>query len=85
VWTPHGAHIIFASDRYLDDRKRHNWDIYIMDPKGKSVRQLTFSGSFDSCPAISSDDTRLYFFSNRGAQKQGEESLQIFALPFQEH
>jgi Tol biopolymer transport system component len=80
VWTPSGNHIIFASDRGLNDRKEHYWGVWIMQSDGKQQRPLTQNGSFDSCPAISSDGLRLYFFSNRGAQKAGQESLQIFRL-----
>jgi Tol biopolymer transport system component len=80
VWTPTGNRIIFASDRALNDRKEHYWAIWIMQSDGKQPRPLTQNGSFDSCPAVSSDGHYLYFFSNRGAQKAGQESLQVFRL-----
>jgi Tol biopolymer transport system component len=65
----------------LNDRKEHNWDVWIMGAEGgKQPRPLTQNGSFDASPAISSDGLKLYFFSNRGAQKAGQESLQIFRL-----
>jgi hypothetical protein len=80
IWSHEGKHIIFASDRGLNDRNERNWDLWIMTPKGKDQAPLTQNGSFDSCPAISSDNLRLYFFSNRGAVAAGKESLQIFWL-----
>jgi len=65
----------------LSGQKEHNWDIYIVASDGKSApAPLTQNGSFDSCPAVSADGRKLYFFSNRGAQKAGQESLQIFSL-----
>ncbi|HWF17889.1 MAG TPA: hypothetical protein VG754_01395, partial [Verrucomicrobiae bacterium] len=80
VWTPTGKHIVFASDRAQNDLKQKNYDIWISDADGSKQTQLTSNGSFDASPAISSDGKYLYFFSNRGAQRTGQESLQIFRL-----
>jgi len=81
VWTPSGNRIVFASDRGLNDLNEHNWGIWIMADDGSAPpRRLTQNGSFDSCPAVSSDGSHFYFFSNRGAQKTSRESLQIFRL-----
>lgn len=81
VYTHSGNSIVFASDFGRDNRNRRNWDIWIVRADdSKAPTQVTQNGSLDSCPAISSDGRYLYFFSNRGAQKTGQESLQIFRL-----
>ncbi len=80
IFTPSGKHIVFASDRGLNDVKKRNYDIWMITKDGSSETQLTRNGSYDFSPAVSSDGRFLYFFSNRGAQKPGQESLQIFRL-----
>jgi Tol biopolymer transport system component len=52
----------------------------MMAADGSGEVQLTHNGSFDSAPAISTDGKLVYFFSNRGAQKINQESLQVFRL-----
>lgn len=78
AWGPLGKNIIYASDKADNDLKMPNFDIWIMSADGTTQRQLTSNGSFDSSPAISSDGKYLYFFSNRGATKAGQEMLRIF-------
>jgi Tol biopolymer transport system component len=81
VWTPSGKQIVFASNRGPNDGKVHGWSLWRMaSDSGAQLRQLTQNASFNSCPAVSSDGLRLYFFSNRGAQKANQESLRIFRL-----
>jgi Tol biopolymer transport system component len=82
VWVPpDGKYIVYASDQApLTELGVNNMDIWIMGSDGTNPRQLTTNGSLDSAPAVSSDGKFLYFFSNRGAAKAGEESLQIFRM-----
>jgi Tol biopolymer transport system component len=82
VWA-NEREIIFASNRALNDLRQPNFDLYKMGADGNSPTQLSVNGSFDAAPAITiSTDAKkkrfLYFFSNRGAHKAGEESLQIY-------
>lgn len=83
VWTPSGKLIVYASNKALNDLKQHNYDIWVMGADGSNQTQLTANGSFDSSPAVSTDGKYVYFFSNRGAQKAGQETLQIFRLEIQ--
>lgn len=80
VWMPLGKHLVFASNKAQNDLKQRNFDIWMMNDDGSGQTQLTVNGSFDSSPAVTSNGKYLYFFSNRGAQKTGQEALQIFRL-----
>jgi sugar lactone lactonase YvrE len=45
-------------------------DIYVMDPDGANVRQLTNTPQDDDHPAVSPDGTKLLFDSNRGGHHE---------------
>ena len=60
VWSPDGAHIVFASKR------DGNYEIYVMDADGDNAQRLTTEPALDSCPAWSPDGTRIAFSSRRG-------------------
>ncbi len=65
-WSPDGEKIIFASDEGVDSRKRHNYDIWIMDTDGTNRTQLTTNGSHDDNPYWDRNGKFVYFRSNRG-------------------
>lgn len=59
--------ILFVSDRDQDEKGRNNNNIYVMNPDGSAVRQLTANGSDDILPSWSPTDPNVvYFLSNRG-------------------
>ncbi len=80
VWMPLGKHLVYASNKAQNDLKQRHVDIWMMGADSGNQTQLTVNGSFDAFPAISGDGKYLYFFSNRGAQRTGQEALQIFRL-----
>jgi TolB protein len=60
--------ITFQSDRDGDE------EVYIMNPKGEEILQLTSNTSFDGYPVWSADGTKIAFESNRDG------SFQIYAM-----
>ena len=62
-WSPRGEKIAFISDR-----GGGGFQIYLMNPDGSGVQQLTTVGSNED-PAWSPDGRHLVFTSNRGGKK----------------
>jgi Tol biopolymer transport system component len=60
-WSPNGERIAFVSKRDGD------WDIYLMDPDGTHLVNLTnsYKGSTDTDPSWSPDGSRIAFASDR--------------------
>jgi Tol biopolymer transport system component len=58
-WSPDGARIAFQSNR------TGNNEIYLMNPDGSDVRQLTSHPATDAAPEWSPDGERIAFQSNR--------------------
>jgi TolB protein len=81
AWTPDGK-IVFSCNRGLNDQQKRNFDIWMMNGDGSNPTQLTVNGSYDVRPAVSADNKYLYFISNRGAQKERDDSLQIWRITF---
>jgi hypothetical protein len=80
IWTPFGKHLIYASNDSRNDLGLKHFDICMVSVDGVNPIKLTENGSFDNAPAVSYDGKLLYFFSNRGAQRNGDEFLQILRL-----
>ena len=59
AWSPDGSLIAFQSDR------GGNFDIYVMDALGGSVKQITTSGGEDVAPSWSPDGSMIVFESGR--------------------
>ena len=58
-WSPDGSRIAFQSNR------SGNNDIYLMNPDGQEVLQLTSHSATDAAPEWSPDGKRIAFQSNR--------------------
>jgi hypothetical protein len=68
-WSPDGRRIAFVSDRGVDEDKRHNYDIWIMDlARPDTPTQVTANGSWDDGPVFSPKGDWIYFRSNRGGE-----------------
>jgi dipeptidyl aminopeptidase/acylaminoacyl peptidase len=58
AWSPDGSRIAFSSER-------SGGDVYLMDPDGSNLVQLTDTPGYDGGPAWSSDGRFLLFASRR--------------------
>lgn len=67
-WSPDGQRIVYTSNEGLDSRKRHNYDIWMMNADGTNKTQLTTNGSWDDWPCWDYKGQYIYFRSNRGAE-----------------
>lgn len=67
AWNHDGTKIAYVSDAGVDEEKRHNFDIWILDlaHRGEPT-QLTTNGSWDDCPVWDPSGRYIYFRSNRG-------------------
>ena len=70
-FTPDGKRIIFASN--MKDPRGGNFDIYLINPDGTGLEQVTFSDTFDGFPMFSPDGKKFVFASNR-RDKTGTET-----------
>jgi Tol biopolymer transport system component len=58
TWSPDGTRIAFSSAR------NNNYDIYVMDAQGGSVKQLTHTSWAEAEPAWSPDGKRIAYTAN---------------------
>ncbi len=78
AWSPNGKKLAFVSDRGLDEDKRNNYDIWVMDlAKPDAPIQITTNGSWDDRPVWSPKGDAIFFRSNRG----GEWAIWKMAVP----
>lgn len=69
VWNKDGSRIAFVSDRGVDQDKRNNLDIWVMDlNRPDAPTQITTNASHDDCPVWDPSGTTIYFRSNRGGE-----------------
>ena len=66
-WSPNGQRIAFVSKRDGD------WDIYLMDPDGTHLVNLTNNKCTDTDPSWSPDGSRIAFASDRHNPGQNSE------------
>jgi TolB protein len=69
AWSKDGSQIAYVSDRGMDEDRRRNPDIWIIDLEhpDKAI-QVTTNGSIDDNPVWDPSGDAIYFRSNRGGQ-----------------
>lgn len=69
AWSRDGSKIAFVSDRGVDEERRNNADIWLMDlAQPDQPTQLTSNASHDDSPAWDPSGEAIYFRSNRGGE-----------------
>ncbi len=63
-YSPDGRYILFESDR------SGNWDLFLMDPDGGNVRQLTRDTFADRQPSWHPDGDRILYESSRNGKNE---------------
>jgi Tol biopolymer transport system component len=67
VWNRDGSKLAYVCDRGVDEEKRQNADIWVIDlARTDQPTQVTTNASQDECPAWDLSDNAIYFRSNRG-------------------
>ena len=75
---PDGKRVIFASN--VNDPKKRNFDIYMVDVATKQIEQISFNDTFDGFPMFSPDGKKLVFASNRNGKIPHETNIFIADL-----
>ncbi|MEY2428867.1 MAG: hypothetical protein QOJ40_1752, partial [Verrucomicrobiota bacterium] len=78
--SPDGASLLYDCDKSMNAEQKPNFDIWMVNGDGSEPTQLTFNGSYDSCPAITPEGKSVYFLSNRGVQREMQNNLQIWRI-----
>jgi len=71
IWSPDGKWIVFTSNRGHADmrhKNRSNWDVWVIDAKGRNLIQLTTDEARDGGAQVGLDG-RVYFHSDRKVDK----------------
>jgi len=69
VWNKDGSKIAYVSDRGVDEDKRNNLDVWVLDlVRPEQPIQITTNGSHDDCPTWEPAGSYIYFRSNRGGE-----------------
>jgi TolB protein len=76
IYTPDGRRIIFSSNyRNPRGQQAQNFDLFLINPDGTGLEQVTTSPFFDGFPMFSPDGRSLIWASNRHATKPGETNV----------
>jgi TolB protein len=69
VWNKDGTRLAFVSDAGVDEERRQNLDIWVLDlSHPERPVQITTNGSWDDHPAWDPTGNSIYFRSNRGGE-----------------
>jgi Tol biopolymer transport system component len=69
AWNKDGTRLAFVSDAGVDEDRRQNLDIWVMDlSRPERPAQITTNGSHDDHPAWDPAGNSIYFRSNRGGE-----------------
>lgn len=63
-WSPDGTKIAFTTNR------DGNWEVYVMNPDGSGLTNLSNHSASDAAPVFSPDGSRIAFNSNRDGKNQ---------------
>ena len=69
AWNAQATRIAFVSDAGVDEERRQNYDIWMMDmSRPERPVQITTNGSWDDHPQWDPSGSALFFRSNRGGE-----------------
>jgi Tol biopolymer transport system component len=69
AWNKDATRLAFVSDAGVDEDRRQNLDIWVMDvSRPERPVQITTNGSYDDHPAWDPTGNSIYFRSNRGGE-----------------
>ncbi|RME40603.1 MAG: hypothetical protein D6788_02985 [Planctomycetota bacterium] len=82
-WHPRGDAFIFTQVDHeaWAKGKKPNYDLFMMDRKGKKMVRITFDPAFDGLPAFSPDGKKLMWTSMRGGLDEPQIFIADFRLP----
>ncbi len=72
---PDGKRVLFVSN--VNDPKKRNFDIYMVEVATKNIEQISFNETFDGFPMFSPDGKKLVFCSNRDGKVPHETNVFI--------
>src|SRR5690606_14286874 len=62
-FSPDGKYILLVGSTVATEHRRENLDIYVIQPDGSGLTQLTFHPGHDCSPVWSPDGKSIYFLS----------------------
>src|SRR6266704_2984212 len=78
MWSPDGRKIVFQSDR----TQRNDWDIYVVNWDGSSLKRLTAGAATDQDPAWSPDGRRIAFLRDGSIHVMNADGTGVTRLSF---
>ena len=74
---PSGRKLIYATNKHSKDRRKPNFDLFLIDIDSGEEERITHAPDFDGFPMFSPDGTRLVWASNRFNERPGETNVFI--------
>jgi TolB protein len=80
-WSPDGQRIVFTSHPVTDDPDPSDQaEIFLMNPDGTGLQQLTFNAAEERGPAWSPDGTQIVFMCRAGAETNPAADFEICVM-----